>query len=177
MYIQKYLWFISIPLDLKVEFWMLRFASTVVETVSFKRIFWGTPDYEQMLNLRDLVLRKPLGMVLDRSSLGIEKNAFLYLAVSGPDTIGTALFFQKSPITLWLKQFAIHPLFHRKSIGSTFLKYLESEAVNFGVNEVYVHARDVALQFYEKQNYVIISDAFLEVGISHHAMHKLLSPK
>jgi GNAT superfamily N-acetyltransferase len=156
---------------------MLRSASRVVDAISFKRIAWGTLDYEKMLALRDLVRRRPLGMVLDRTSLAIEKDALLYLALSDHDAVGTAFFFRKSPTTLWLKQFAIHPDLQRLSIGTRFMQYLEEEAVRAGAHEIYIHARDVALPFYKKQNYIVISDAFLEVGISHHEMHKLFPQK
>jgi GNAT superfamily N-acetyltransferase len=118
-----------------------------------------------------------LGIRLDRTSLDVEKEALLDLALSGPDAVGTALFFRKAPGTLWLKQFAIHPRVQRMSIGTRFMRYLEEEAVRAGADEIYLHARDVALPFYKKQNYVVISDAFLEVGISHHEMHKLLRQK
>jgi GNAT superfamily N-acetyltransferase len=127
-----------------------------------------------MLELRDLVLRKPLGKSIYDDDLESEKFVRLYVAVHRDDIIGSAYFIQTSPRTLQMKQMAVHPDFQRLRIGADFVKYLEDEAIKAGAREIHLHARDVALPFYQKQRYEVVSDAFLEVGISHHEMRKLL---
>jgi hypothetical protein len=130
---------------------MLRFATHVADTVSFKCIDWGMPDYDKMLDLRDHVLSRLLKMVLGCSDLNAAKTTGLDIAVLQSDTVGTAFFFHKSPTTHWLRQFTIHPQFQHMTIGSRFLTYFE--ALNASATNAHVHARDVALPFYEKHDY------------------------
>jgi predicted GNAT family N-acyltransferase len=69
---------------------------------------------------------------------------------------------------------AVHPSFQRSKVGSTFLKFLETEAIAVRASEIYLHARDVALPFYVKSGYKVIGEPFSEVGIGHHEMYKFL---
>jgi predicted GNAT family N-acyltransferase len=153
---------------------MIRWSSLSRSAVSFQPVTWGSCEYKKMLELRDLVLRKPLGRSVYNDDLESEKAVHLYVAAHRDCVIGSAYLIQKSPQTLQLKQMAIHPDFQRLRIGADFVKYLEDEAIKSGAAEIYLHARDVALPFYRKQGYEVIGDAFLEVGISHHEMRKLL---
>jgi N-acetylglutamate synthase-like GNAT family acetyltransferase len=70
---------------------------------------------------------------------------------------------------------AVHPDCQGQKVGSKFVKFLESEAINLGASEIYLHARDVALPFYQKLGYKAIGDQFVIVGINHHEMYKFIS--
>jgi predicted GNAT family N-acyltransferase len=52
--------------------------------------------------------------------------------------------------------------------------FAEQYAVNNGFQLIELHARDTAMDFYLKQNYKIEGAVFLEVGIPHYKMKKVL---
>lgn len=58
--------------------------------------------------------------------------------------------------------------------GKQLLAEAEATARAMGQTEVFLHAQTHAIPFYAAQGYHITSDEFMDAGIPHRTMHKLL---
>lgn len=142
--------------------------------MEIKIIHPGTPKYEQMLELRDVVLRRPLGMQLDRTSLGKEDTDFLIGAFENNAMIGCVILTPQTTSTLKLRQMAVSAEWQGKGIGSQIVRWAEMFAGEKGFTRISMHARKYAIPFYASLGYTTEGEEFTEVGIPHYAMHKTL---
>ncbi|MCF7560551.1 GNAT family N-acetyltransferase [Sabulilitoribacter multivorans] len=74
-----------------------------------------------------------------------------------------------------LRGMAVLQKFQGKGIGNIILNYGEKLLKNMSIDIVWCNAREAAVNFYKKNGYQIIGDAFniKDIGI-HHAMFKKL---
>lgn len=80
-----------------------------------------------------------------------------------------------SNTSLKMRQVAVDDTIQGQGLGSKLVKYSERFAVENGFNEIVLHARDTAVNFYLNLHYEIIDpDIFHEVGIPHLKMGKKL---
>lgn len=140
-------------------------------------IEYNTQEYQQMVTLRDRVLRKPLGLTFSKDDLEKDKNDYLLIA-STENTpsviIGCCILTPVSKNRVQLRQMAVDENYRGRKIGEQLLTYAEQLSSEKKFTEIYLHAREIAIGFYEKEGYSIIGDTFTEVGISHCEMLKIL---
>lgn len=74
-----------------------------------------------------------------------------------------------------LRGMAVLKEFQFKGLGYEILRYGETILINKGIKMVWCNAREVAVNFYRKNNYTIKGDPFLipDIGI-HYVMQKIL---
>lgn len=58
--------------------------------------------------------------------------------------------------------------------GQALLQAAENSAISQGLHEVFLHAQTHAIPFYSRFGYRISSDEFMDAGIPHRTMYKLL---
>ena len=141
--------------------------------VELKWILHGSEDYEQSLNLREEVLRKPLGLRLERELLK-EENAGLLTAWKENFCIGTVVLIEEDFETARMKAVAVSPHFQNLGIGKKMVIESENEALRRGYKKIYLHARKNVVSFYEKLGYEAYGEEFTEVTIPHRRMIKNL---
>lgn len=134
----------------------------------------GTEDYQQMLQLRDEILRKPLGLDFSASDLEADKNDLLIGAFDDGKIIGCCVLTHESKDTVRLRQMAVKNTAQGKGVGQQIMRFAEILAKDKGYKTLRMHARDTAIGFYEKQGYKVVGDPFTEVTIPHHTMEKNL---
>lgn len=134
-------------------------------------ITWGSPDYFQMLALRHHVLRKPLGLVFDPLGFADEKNEILIVLKFHNWVVGCMILTPKGE-EIKMRQVAVAPQLQGSGVGAVMVKFAEKIANQKGFVKMALNARDSAIAFYQKLNYHIVGDGFLEVGIPHHFMYK-----
>lgn len=140
--------------------------------MEIKLIQTGTPEYELMLQLRDEVLRRPLGMQLDRNALGKEDADFLICAFEEEAMVGCVILTPLNRTTLKLRQMAVANGLQGRGIGSQIVQWAEAFARSKGYSEITMHARRYAIPFYTSLGYTTEGDEFTEVGIPHFSMRK-----
>lgn len=69
---------------------------------------------------------------------------------------------------------AVLPGWRNQGIGTAILDALLAYAVKQNIGEVFLHAQVSAIPFYSKQGFEICSDEFIDAGIPHRTMKKLL---
>jgi predicted GNAT family N-acyltransferase len=142
--------------------------------MALKMIDHGTKEYQQMVNLRMEILRKPLGLKFDPEELEREKEDILMGAFEEEKLLGCCLLTRVDNQTLRLRQMAVPSGMQGKGVGRALMIFCENVARDRGYRRLIMHARKTALGFYEKLGYHTTGDEFVEVTIPHFIMEKAL---
>ena len=142
--------------------------------MAVKLIDHGSGDYRQMVNLRLLLLRKPLGLSFAQEELDKEKDDILIGCFEDDKLEGCCLLTKVDAKTLRLRQMAVVSGLQGKGIGKVLTQFAENIARDRGYKKIIMHARKTAIGFYEKLGYKKRGDEFKEVTIPHYIMEKEL---
>ncbi len=133
-----------------------------------------TADYEEMIYLRDLVLRKPLGLAFSADDLAKEYH-LTHLGLWINDHLIACLVLQDlGSDVIKMRQVAVHPDTQGQGLGARLVSFSEAFARKRQYKTMTLNARDTAIKFYTKLGYAIVGEGFTEVGIPHHKMSKTL---
>ena len=137
------------------------------------RIKFGSPDFDLVADLRQRVLRTPLGLSFLPDQFAEEWSQWHFAAYSyNYELMGCLTLVPVNSDIIKMRQVAIEPSLQGHGIGSALIKYSEFVARNAVYTSLFLHARDTAVPFYQKLGYHIEGDLFEEVGIPHYAMRK-----
>lgn len=135
---------------------------------------YGSVTYYQCLALRDEVLRRPLGLSFDIEDLKKEDTDVHFYVKQSDLVISTAILTNMGEGIAKMRQVATLTAYQNKGTGTLLLNYFENYCINNQFHKIVLHARKEAINFYLKNNYNIEGEAFMEVGIEHYKMLKLL---
>lgn len=142
--------------------------------MALKIIDHGTPEYQQMVKLREDLLRKPLGLGFTPEELQAEKDHVLIAAFEDDSMLGCCMLVEEKPGCVRLRQMAVLNDLQGKGIGRALMNFAENIARDLGYKLITMHARKNAIGFYEKMSYVVSGDEFTEITIPHFRMEKKL---
>ncbi len=142
--------------------------------MALKIIDHGTPEYHQMVKLRDDVLRKPLGLQFSPDELAKEKDHLLMAAYEDDQLLGCCMLVEEDPQTVRLRQMAVLNDLQGKGIGKALMNFAENLARDRGYKIITMHARKNSIGFYEKMGYQKSGVEFEEITIPHYVMEKKL---
>jgi len=142
--------------------------------MALKIIDHGTKEYQQMVKLRDDILRKPLGLTFDPEELENEKNNLLIGAFEDDNMLGCCMLVEENSAMVKLRQMAVLNALQGKGIGRALMQFAENLARDHGYKVLTMHARKNAVGFYEKMGYKVKGEEFQEVSIPHFEMEKEL---
>lgn len=140
--------------------------------MALKEIIYDSPEYEQMIQLRLDVLRKPLGLSFTLDELKKESDDILLGAFEEENLLGCCVLTPDNYSTIQLRQMAVQNKIQGKGVGGTLLRFAENVARDKGYTYMTMHARDTAISFYEQNGYEIDGEPFIEVTIPHYKMVK-----
>jgi predicted GNAT family N-acyltransferase len=142
--------------------------------MALRMIDHGTKEYQQMVNLRNEILRKPLGLSFDKEELDKEKDDILMGAFEDDRLLGCCLLTRMDAFTVRLRQMAVPNNMQGKGVGRALMIFAENIARDLGYRKLCMHARQTAVGFYQKLGYSITGEPFEEVTIPHYIMEKAL---
>lgn len=142
--------------------------------MALKIIDHGSKEYEQMLRLRNDMLRKPLGLTFSDDELEQEKNEILIAAFEDDKMLGCCMIVKHDEKSCRLRQMAVLNNLQGKGIGRALMTFAENIARDQGYKKLNMHARKTALGFYERLGYRVVGEEFAEVTIPHFEMEKSL---
>lgn len=140
--------------------------------MALKIIDHGTPEYRDMIKLRDDILRKPLGLSFAQEELEKEKGNLMMAAYEDDKMLGCCMLVEEDPQTVRLRQMAVVNDLQGKGVGKALIQFAENLARDRGYRKITMHARKNALGFYEKMGYQAVGDEFMEITIPHYNMEK-----
>ena len=142
--------------------------------MALKIIDHGTKEYQQMVKLRDDILRKPLGLGFSPEELDDEKENLLIGAFEDEQMLGCCMIVEMDPRKARLRQMAVLNNLQGKGIGRALIQFAENLARDHGYRIMSMHARKPTIAFFEKMGYKIKGAEFIEITIPHFEMEKEL---
>ncbi|MEI9945587.1 MAG: GNAT family N-acetyltransferase [Chitinophagaceae bacterium] len=142
--------------------------------MALKIIDHGTVEYKQMVKLRDDLLRKPLGLGFTEAELENEKENVLIAAFEEERILGCCMLVEERADAVRLRQMAVLNDLQGKGVGRALMNFAENIARDRGYKFITMHARKNAVGFYEKLEYRVTGDEFVEITIPHFRMEKKL---
>ena len=140
--------------------------------MKFVEIRYGTPLYAQSLQLRELYLRQPLGLMLSADDVKGEDTQFHYGLLRDKALVACVVIRLLDAESVRLRQMVVLPELRGSGVGSLLLTEVEKLLGAKGVTQIMLHARKAVVPFYQKSGYLPQGSPFLEVGIPHQAMFK-----
>ncbi|HEY8893951.1 MAG TPA: GNAT family N-acetyltransferase [Niastella sp.] len=142
--------------------------------MALKIIDHGSREYQQMVQLRNDILRRPLGLQFTPEELEKEKEEILIGAFEEEKMLGCCMLIKEDPASVRLRQMAVLNNLQGKGIGRALMQFAENIARDRGFQKITMHARKTAVGFYEKLGYRVSGQEFEEVTIPHFTMEKML---
>ena len=125
------------------------------------------------LSLRRRALAEPLGLSLDAVRFAFEPQSLRLWAFDGVSLVGCVLFHREGDGGR-LYQMAVEQALRGRGVGRALVEGLHDELRGRGVKHVWLNARAPVVGFYERLGYAPVGQAFVEVGIEHRRMARLL---
>ena len=144
------------------------------DTILIRKINYNSTDYKQELELRDKVLRKPLGMSLFDDNLDADSGDVHIGAFVDNKLVGVLILTGLNQNEVKMRQVAVEEEMRSKKIGSMMVEFAENFSRSMHYTTMLLNARKTALGFYEKLGYEKVGIEFLEINIPHFKMRKLL---
>ena len=148
--------------------------TTQLVGMALKIIDHGSREYQQMVHLRNEILRRPLGLQFTPEELEKEKEEILIGAFEEEKMLGCCMLIMEAPASVRLRQMAVLNNLQGKGIGRALMQFAENIARDRGFQKITMHARKTAVGFYEKLGYQVSGQEFEEVTIPHYIMEKQL---
>lgn len=140
-----------------------------------KQIHYNSPEYQQTIKLRTVILRTPLGKTLSTEDTDGEDKQLHFGCYSERNLLACAVI---KPVTekthAKLRQMAVADDVQGNGIGKKLLTEIEIILREQGYKELELSARKTAQGFYEKLGYRTSGNFYLEQGIDHIKMQKAI---
>jgi predicted GNAT family N-acyltransferase len=146
-----------------------------MENITIAHINISSPKYKQVWELREEILRKPIGLSLKNEDLSWDNEDVMFVAEHEDKVIGCLMLHDTTGKAVKLRQMAVYSQWQGKGIGKMLVLAAEKFCFQKGYDKIVLHARKEALGFYKTLGYNIYGDEFTEVGIPHFAMKKRLN--
>lgn len=142
--------------------------------LTFQFVAYCSAEYYEMVSLRQLVLRTPLGLHLKPADLERENDNLFLGCYENHKLIACCLLKKLSKDEMKIRQVAVLPGMQGKNLGKQLMQFAENFSLNEGCRLVSLHARFNVVDFYKKLGYTTVGEAFEEIGILHYKMEKVL---
>ena len=143
-----------------------------MQGITISRINNSHPIFQQVWDLREEILRKPLGLSLKNEDLSRDNTNEIFIAIYEGKVIGCVFLQPLEHNEVQLRAMAVYNEWQGKRVGRMLVQALEAYAWEHGVDKIVLHSRKVALGFYKSLGYQQYGDEFTEVGIPHYMMEK-----
>jgi N-acetylglutamate synthase-like GNAT family acetyltransferase len=132
------------------------------------------PLYRQVWDLREAVLRRPLGLSLRNEDLSMDEADTIFVALQDDARVAGCVMMHPLPghKRVKLRAMAVYPDLQGSGLGRLLVQAAEAWAWQQGFETIVLHARKAALGFYERLGYEVLGAEFTEVGIPHRLMQK-----
>lgn len=142
--------------------------------ISIVEIAHDSPGYHELVRLRDLHLRQPIGLRLRPADLAGEDGHRHFALVEEGRILGGLIANPLGAGQAKLRQMWIDPALRGQNHGRSLLAEVEARLAAEGTTRFILHARENAAGFYRKSGYTVHGEPFTEVGRPHLRMEKQL---
>ncbi len=148
----------------------------LLNSMTICQIEFATPEYDEAVQLRLEVLRRPLGLVFAPEQLATEwDNIHLAAFNHAGRMVGYLNLTPENDTIIKMRQVAVAPLNQGKGVGTALVAFSEIRANELLYKEITLHARKTAVPFYLQLGYELLGDEFEEVTVPHFKMKKSIN--
>lgn len=140
--------------------------------MQFELIPYQSDWYLQACQLRNEILRKPLGLDLMTEDLAEESEYLHYGICDDNRIVACAVAIPLSQIKVKIRQMTVASEYQGGGTGRQLLQKLESDLNQRGFTCIELDARVSVRGFYEKLGYSAVGEEFVSVSIPHLRMKK-----
>ena len=138
-------------------------------TIHFSSLFYG-----ELIDLRQAVLRTPLGRSLEFEQTKTDPTDWHLGALHQARLVGIVSLMPLDRHTIRMRQMAVSTHFRGLGIGYGLVKQAEGLTYKKGFRTIILDARETAMPFYHKLAYETAKGPFTKTGIPHYQMLKKL---
>jgi predicted GNAT family N-acyltransferase len=138
-----------------------------------KQILYNSNEYWKIVQIREIVLRLPLGLRFTLPEIQKESEELIFGIQVNNQWIGSCQY-QILNNEAKMRQVAILDAYKRNGYGKELVIQSMEILKQKGIKKIYCHARVSAVPFYENLGFQTVSDPFIEVNIPHFKMQKLI---
>ena len=142
--------------------------------IKIETIEHDSDAYWEGLLLRDRLLRAPLGLDYSEEDIAAEAEQVHVVALEKGEVVGTLLLRGAEAGPVQMRQVAVSQKKQGRGIGRDLVKFAEALVWAECGDEIFLHAREPVVAFYEELGYERVGNLFVEVGIPHLRMRKKL---
>lgn len=142
--------------------------------IVIEEVPYGSALYDEVTELRRVLLRAPLGLDFTAEELAREKDDVHIAAVEDRRVVGTLLLRRVDTRTSRLMRMAVTHDMQGRGVGRALIARAEDLLRERRTELLMMHARVTAIGFYERCGYRAVGESFLEQGIPHIRMEKRL---
>jgi len=140
--------------------------------ITYRQISTHDPEYTLEKELRNRVLRLPLGLHLSEEDVRDEDGQVHLVALNGQGHVIGCVLIAFSGNAARLRQLAVEGAYRARGIGAELIKRAEQAILAGTIRTVTLHGRLRARGFFERLGYTARSDVFTEATIPHIVMQK-----
>jgi len=140
--------------------------------IIYRQIDTHDPEYALEKELRNRVLRLPLGLHLSEQDVRDEDEQAHLVAINGRGQVIGCVLIAFSGSVAKLRQLAVEGAYRGRGIGAELMKRAEQAILARNIRTVTLHGRLTARDYFEKLGYTAVSEVFTEVTIPHIEMKK-----
>lgn len=139
-----------------------------------KPIAYGSPEYLETLELRNRVMRIPLGLDIHKEDFSCERESAVIGAFDGERLLGVGVMSHKEVFKV--EYLCVDFTLQGTGVGGELLDRMEAMAAEQGGEVMYLDARVTAQPFYARRGYETTSEVFIMecAPVPHVAMEKPL---
>ncbi|MGG3888406.1 GNAT family N-acetyltransferase [Metabacillus fastidiosus] len=128
---------------------------------------------EDAFNIRKIVFVEEQKVPIEEEIDQFENEADHLVLYDGEKPVGAARFRVVDEYGK-LERICILKDYRNKGAGSLIMEYLENLASQRGLNKIKLNAQTKAVPFYERFGYKTVSELFMDAGIPHVTMTKII---
>lgn len=139
-----------------------------------KLLEFGSLEQMKTVDLRDKILRQPLGLSFSPDELIEEFNQLHFAAYENNNLVACLVLLEYGEDKMKMRQVAVDDICQGRGLGTYLVMASEAIAKEHGKKIMFCHARATAVPFYESLEYSKVGEEFTEVGLPHFKMEKKL---
>lgn len=137
----------------------------IVETVK---------EHEDAFAVRKQVFVEEQGVPLHLECDAEDASATHFIMYDNNDPVGAARLRSIENDTAKIERVCILQDQRGKKLGALIMNEMEKHAISINTKKLKLHAQSYAIPFYEKLGYTVTSPEFMDAGIPHRAMEKII---
>ncbi len=140
--------------------------------IIIKEIKYGSKEYEETIDLRNEVFRKPWGLDIKDDDLSPDKDMDIFGAYLNEELIGTVFLAEHKEGIARVRNVAIYEEYQGQGLGKYLMNFIEDIAREKGYEKSFLMGRTIVEDFYKGLGYKTIGQAYDYRTIPHVDMIK-----